>query len=344
MEFKDPAKRAASLAAEAASEAAAGPRKQDGEQGDGSQKDGNDVVRAPTDDEVMKELEEAIEREEADVFLIDNVFDVGGGEPLFAHFTVEDWALLSLRFELHLLVHAFRHDCRNPERRGIQPSELGAYYYRYFTKGLNVRNYGVESIEQLIGLIPDSAVICEDIVESQLVDDLETNEVFVKLTEESRRERQRRLDEGDQSAVLRFSVLPQDYGPVAWTGCGGCVAARTGLRPSHGMPIVGRDPYAIQRPSWSTPMAATVPMVGTAPVMAPPPGGLSYTPRRAPAPQAQYISRVDHPAFAPGKGGVPLPAHAPPSAAPCPGWGPQRPVMMMPPRGAPYPQAWRPNQ
>ena len=28
----------------------------------------------------------------------------------------KDWALLSLRFELHLLAHAFLHDCGDPER------------------------------------------------------------------------------------------------------------------------------------------------------------------------------------------------------------------------------------
>lgn len=342
MEFKDPAKRAAWLAAaEAAAEAAAGPKTQKGDekQEAQSEKDGDDGLPAPTDEEVMKELEEAIEREEADIFIIDNVFDVGGGEPLFANFAVEDWALLSLRFELHLLVHSFRHDCRNRERRGIQPSELGAYYYRYFAKGLNVRNYGVESIEQLLGLIPDSVVICEDVIESQLIDDLETNEVFVKLTEESRRERQRRLDEGDQSALLRFSVLPQDYGPLTWS-----LQSRTGLRPSQGLPIVGRDPYAIQRPSWAAPVVGTAPMVATAPVLAPPPGGLSYAPRRAQAPQAQYIQHVDHPAFPPGPRGAPVPAPAPaPAPAPVPGWGPQRPVVMMPPRGAPYQQGWRPS-
>jgi len=342
MEFNDPTKRAALLAeAEAAAEAAAGQKAPDGEQGTRSEKDGDDVRPATTDEEMMKELEEAIEREEADIFLIDNVFDAGGGEPLFANFAVEDWALLSLRFELHLLVHSFRRDCRNPERRGIQPSELGAYYYRYFSKGLNVRNYGIESIEQLIGLIPDSVVTWGDIIESQLIDDLETNEVFVKLTEESRRERQRRLDEGDQSALLRFSVLPQDYDPLAW-----CVAGRTGQRPSQGLPIVGRDPYAIQRPSWTAPVMATPPMVGTAPVLSPAPGGLSYAPPRAQAPLAQYIQRADHPAFAPGPRGVPpVPGPAPaPASAPVPGWGPQRPVIMMPPRGAPYQQGWRPSQ
>lgn len=56
------------------------------------------------------------------------VKDIGTGEPLFCNFGFEakgvrsrsrmlqDWALLSLRFELHLLAHSFLHDCGDPER------------------------------------------------------------------------------------------------------------------------------------------------------------------------------------------------------------------------------------
>ena len=37
------------------------------------------------------------------------------GDPTLGHHS-QDWALLSLRFELHLLAHAFLHDCGDPER------------------------------------------------------------------------------------------------------------------------------------------------------------------------------------------------------------------------------------
>merc|ERR1711874_184360 len=38
----------------------------------------------------------------------------------------------------------------------------------------------------------------------QLSDDVESLDIFIKLTEESRRERQRRIDAGDETARLKF--------------------------------------------------------------------------------------------------------------------------------------------
>eukprot|EP00440_Ansanella_granifera_P038802 gb/GFBE01042104.1/.p1 GENE.gb/GFBE01042104.1/~~gb/GFBE01042104.1/.p1 ORF type:complete len:1026 (+),score=358.55 gb/GFBE01042104.1/:1-3078(+) len=163
----------------------------------------------PTEAELMKDLEEEINAAENDVFEIEDVMDVGTGEPLFCNFTFEDWALLSLRFEMHLLSHSFLKDCGDPERAGIYPDHLTFYYNKYYKKALNPKNYGVDGVEDLLGLIRDTIVICHPkVVESQLTSDLETNEVFVKLTEEARRDRQRRLDSGDESAQLKFAQRP----------------------------------------------------------------------------------------------------------------------------------------
>lgn len=174
----------------------------------------------------LKLLEEEMEREDMDVFAVEDVGDVGTGEPLFSSFAFEDWAMLSLRFELHLLVHAFRHDCNDPERYGIHPDHLAFYYNKYYKKGLNPKNYGVENVEHLLELIKDTVVFSTNlkVVESQLTDDLESNEVFVKLTEENRRDRQRRVDAGDDTAILKFTSRPGEGGLMS-------LSARTAVRP-----------------------------------------------------------------------------------------------------------------
>jgi len=155
-------------------------------------------------DELMEELEDEILEQDMDVFGLDDVCDIGGGEPLFASFGFEDWALLSLRFEVHLLVHALRRDSTDPERRGIQLEHLAYYYNKYYKKLLNPKSYGVGSIADVIGLINDTVVTVANVVESQLRSEVVSNDIFVRLTEESRRCRQRRIDGGDITAELRF--------------------------------------------------------------------------------------------------------------------------------------------
>jgi len=65
----------------------------------------------------------------------------------------------------------------------------------------------VASNEELLALIKDAVTIKEGVIVSQLSHDLDNLDIFLKLTEESRRERQRRLDAGDETARLKF-VLP----------------------------------------------------------------------------------------------------------------------------------------
>lgn len=155
----------------------------------------------------LQQLEDEMDADDLDVFGVEDVNDVGNGEPLFGSFAFEDWALLSLRFELHLLVHAFRNDAKDPERTGIHPEHISFYYNKYYKKGISPKNYNVEKIEDLIDLVKDSVIVGVDskVAESQLTDDLESNDIFVKLTEESRRDRQRRIDAGDATAALKFT-------------------------------------------------------------------------------------------------------------------------------------------
>jgi len=212
MEFKDPAKRAALFSAKRASvakaseearlkkEVAAKGKKKDSE----AKKDDKEAEA-----EAMKALEEELERQEIDVFGVEDINDIAHGEPLFFNFAYEDWTLLGLRFELHLLCHSFKNDCNDKDRTAFAPEHLGFYYTKYFKKSLISRNFSQEKIEDLLDMVKDTIAQVGKVIEPQITDDLETNDVFVKLTEESRRERQRRIDSGDESAKLQFVVVAQ---------------------------------------------------------------------------------------------------------------------------------------
>jgi len=183
-EFKDPAaKKKAALAKKKAEE--------DGEEG------------------AEKQEKMDINAEDLDVFSVEDVTDIGSGEPLFASYAYEDWALLGLRFEIHLLVHAFRRDLNDPERTAFHESHLAFYYNRYFKKAFTVKNYGVTKLEDLVDMIKDTVEIStkNGCLEAQLSDDTPMDN-FVKLTEDHRRDRMRRLDAGDETAQLKFARPP----------------------------------------------------------------------------------------------------------------------------------------
>lgn len=260
MQYKDPATpkpesstpvpKAFSKAAPAkpAEESKAAEEKKDGEEEKKPDEEAKTTDEAEKKDEAddeekkdpLQSLEEELDNEEIDIFAVEDVCNYNGeGAPLFAHFTFEDWAMLSLRFELHLLSHAFRHDADDPERTGIHPDHLGFYYNRYYKKGLNPKNYGVDSVEDLIELVKDTAMADArtKVIESMVTDDLESNDIFVKLTEEARRDRQRRIDVGDASAELKFArptggLTPTLGAPTGIATLGGSVKAASMLRPA----------------------------------------------------------------------------------------------------------------
>merc|ERR1712227_939075 len=117
-----------------------------------------------------------------DVFGVEDYTDLGGGMPLFKDFEVEDWALASLRFELHLLTHAFRKDVDDPERTGIYLEHLWFYYHKYFKKTLNPKFYGKEDFKELMTLVKDTIFFKRPLViESKHWEDVECLGVFIKL-------------------------------------------------------------------------------------------------------------------------------------------------------------------
>jgi len=155
------------------------------------------------------EEEEEEPKPEQDLFAIDNIDDAGNGEPLYVEFGFEDWALLSLRYEFFLLVQAYKNDVDDEERVGIHESNLVYYYNKYYAKQLTPKYYGKDSNQDLIEMVKDTVAMDKEhnVLISNLESDVDCLDIFVKLTEESRRERQRRCDAGDETARLKFNPL-----------------------------------------------------------------------------------------------------------------------------------------
>mmetsp|Transcript_63019 Transcript_63019/g.114517 ORF Transcript_63019/g.114517 Transcript_63019/m.114517 type:complete len:747 (+) Transcript_63019:15-2255(+) len=143
--------------------------------------------------------------EDLEVFSVKDVNDIGEGEPLFSNFEYEDWCVLSLRFELHLLAHAFRRDVGDPERTCFHTKHLEFYYTLYYKKALKMNEYGVPSAEKLVQMVEDSVEF--DASSSTMRSKLDENtpmDKFMKLAEADRRDRARRLDAGDEIASLNI--------------------------------------------------------------------------------------------------------------------------------------------
>jgi len=220
-DFKDPARR------KAAAEKKAEEAKKKLEE------DKNTMIEAG-DEEGAKKLEEEaqakaaepaeeVDLENLDVMAVEDILDVGGGEPLFANFTYEDWTLLSTRYELHLLFHSFKKDLNDPDRPSFGMKHLGYYYNKYYRKQWNFQQFGVKEFDDLIDLIKDSVSVdsASGNPKADAAVDVDS-ESFVKLTEDNRRERQRRIDAGDETARLKFNRPQAPIRPgVAAGGAGG---------------------------------------------------------------------------------------------------------------------------
>jgi len=201
--------------------------KEDGESKEGDGKEGEAKEGEGEDKKEGEEGEDEEPPKLIDVNTVQDVNDMGNGEPLYANFMFEDWALMSLRLELHLLVKAFTHDVDDAERPGIHESHLSFYYSKYYKKQLNTKFFGMNDNIGLVDMIKDTVNFSEEdkILHTVLTEDVEKSfNVFVKLTEECRRERQRRIDAGDETAKLRFSVLAASTPAAKSTAAGGATA------------------------------------------------------------------------------------------------------------------------
>lgn len=148
------------------------------------------------------------EPEEVDCMGIQDVSDIGNGEPLCAKFQFEDWALFTIRYELYLLQQAFANDVNDPDRIGIHETNIEFYYNKYFKKFFNIKNFGqnnitglTEMIKDTVSIEPTNKTLCPN---PSLAKNLETPDLFLKVTEDQRRARQRRIDAGDETARLKI--------------------------------------------------------------------------------------------------------------------------------------------
>jgi len=163
-------------------------------------------------------------KDDVDIASVTDVADVGEGQPLFKDFGTEDWALLQLRYELFLLHAAYKKDVDDPERVGVHESNLAFYYNKYFRKTMTPKYFGVTTNSELCDMAKDVAGIGKDpeILECKLAEEPTDLNNFVKRTEECRRERQRRIDAGDETAKLKISPLalqqPSPAQPKAGVG------------------------------------------------------------------------------------------------------------------------------
>merc|ERR1719247_1485673 len=189
--------------------------------GDDGEKDGEEKAAKGKGDNVDEEL---------DVNSVEDVNDVGKGVPLFANFAYEDWTLLTLRFELHLLCHAFKQDLNDPDRPGFAEEHL-AFYYR---KSFEIKWFNVKDLKELIDLIKETQSINAEsgFLEAVLPADAPMDK-FMRISEEHRRDRQRCVDAGDETANLKFERPPsnhsyrgQDRG--SYRGGGGSAGGQSG--------------------------------------------------------------------------------------------------------------------
>eukprot|EP00928_Gymnodinium_smaydae_P087832 TRINITY_DN72025_c0_g1_i1.p1 TRINITY_DN72025_c0_g1~~TRINITY_DN72025_c0_g1_i1.p1 ORF type:complete len:777 (-),score=153.20 TRINITY_DN72025_c0_g1_i1:94-2424(-) len=144
-----------------------------------------------------------------DVLAVEDINDIGKGEPLFLNFAAEDWALLALRWSMYSLAVAYKKDVNDPDRTEIPEAHIPFYYNKYFRIQLHPKLYGKDTFPEVLKIVKDTVALSESGNLTTVLDEEPTAsfDTFVKLTEQTRRERHRRLDAGDETARLHLAPL-----------------------------------------------------------------------------------------------------------------------------------------
>eukprot|EP00929_Paragymnodinium_shiwhaense_P093524 TRINITY_DN536_c0_g1_i1.p1 TRINITY_DN536_c0_g1~~TRINITY_DN536_c0_g1_i1.p1 ORF type:complete len:962 (+),score=326.75 TRINITY_DN536_c0_g1_i1:103-2988(+) len=177
--------------------------------------------------EIEEETVKAEAFDKLDIFGVDDINDIGDGRPLYGSFAAEDWLLLQLRFELYLLLNAFHKDVQEEDRKFMHIDNLVFYYYKYYKKALTAKPFGFEmgDVQKLLRFVRDTVRIDPSLkLLKATVPLMETFDVFVMLTEEARRDRERRTTLGDTEAHIKVTAaaMPGLSGPIIGaTGAGG---------------------------------------------------------------------------------------------------------------------------
>lgn len=194
------------------------------------------------DEEEEEETFEVPDINEIDVWTCDDLVDVGEGMPLFAKFESEDWTLAGLRYEFHILLHAFTKDVPEDSRPGIHKDLLAHYYSLYARRQLIPEQCGCETEDALLEMMADVMCVGDDGILIADQEEESTNATFVKLTEEARRDRARRIEAGDESARLKFvQAKPKKGGRPEHPGKSGSGSGGKGTNTRRALPIVRQN-------------------------------------------------------------------------------------------------------
>merc|ERR1711920_813412 len=104
-----------------------------------------------------------------------------------------------------ILIHAFKRDLDDPDRTNFKEYHLEFYYKRYFDEDLDIKLFGVNNNTELCKLVSDTVFVndASTMLEVKIGEDTPF-ELLLKITEDERRSRIKRLVSGDETAALTF--------------------------------------------------------------------------------------------------------------------------------------------
>merc|ERR1711920_458338 len=103
---------------------------------------------------------------------------------------------MGLRWEIASLAVAFKKDVNDDDRPFIPESHLAFYYQKYHKRILSPKLFGKDNVTELLTMIKDTANITDDALVVATAEDA-SFDLYLRLAEELRRARQRRIDAGD---------------------------------------------------------------------------------------------------------------------------------------------------
>lgn len=148
-----------------------------------------------------------------DTFAVEDINDVNNhGMPLYSKFSQEDWTLAALRYEIHIMLSAFQKEVEETKRPGIHKNLFVEYFRLYGRRDFYSENYGAANLDVFCEMMKDTFVINDDGLMMPEHDPETVPSIFIRLTENARRERQRRIDLGDATAKLEFKEVKRHRG------------------------------------------------------------------------------------------------------------------------------------
>lgn len=161
----------------------------------------------PAEENTDESEELSIEKqiEDIDVWACDDILNAVGEAPLFAFWKEEDWRVAQLRHDLTAMFHCFKTDVNDETHPGITKKTFADYFGKYFDATWDSNRGGRPTDEAFWESIMDTLDEEDGILVAQQDQDVPLD-VFVRATEEARRERVAKIAAGDDSAKLKFDI------------------------------------------------------------------------------------------------------------------------------------------